>query len=329
MRTLFEFDFKNYKTDGTVGRRPSVRGIIFCNGKIALVHSLKYDYYKFPGGGIDEGETHEQTLIREVMEETGLQIHQCSIKEYGQVIRKEKGLVDDLFIQENFYYLARVMRKAESQKLDDYEAEEGFTLEWVNLEDAIVVNEQHDHSEKMEIPNGKHMIERETLVMKKLLEEKVMEANRYERAVCVVVRGDKILLEHMCYDHDFYDLPGGGVEEGETAEQAAVRELKEECLVDGRVIRKLCTIYHESEHYDCQHVFLMEVDDDAVVGTGSDPELKAEDQWIKKVEWKTLDEIPERDRAWLYWRGLLEVPGFKEIAWKWKEEISWPGSQNN
>lgn len=29
-------------------------------GKIAMVHSLKYDYYKFPGGGIENGETPEE-----------------------------------------------------------------------------------------------------------------------------------------------------------------------------------------------------------------------------------------------------------------------------
>ncbi|MBQ1710640.1 MAG: hypothetical protein II032_05950 [Treponema sp.] len=46
MRTLLEIDAKNYREGGTVGRRPSVRGIIFNGGKIAMVHSLKYDYYK-------------------------------------------------------------------------------------------------------------------------------------------------------------------------------------------------------------------------------------------------------------------------------------------
>ncbi len=88
---LFELDSRNYIKNGTIEKRPSVRGIIIKNHKIALVHSLKHDYYKFPGGGIDEGETHSDTLIREVFEESGLMVIPESIKEYGLVLRKEKG----------------------------------------------------------------------------------------------------------------------------------------------------------------------------------------------------------------------------------------------
>ena len=50
MRELFVMDLKNYDPNGTVGRRPSVRGIIIRNGRIAMMHSCRYDYYKLPGG---------------------------------------------------------------------------------------------------------------------------------------------------------------------------------------------------------------------------------------------------------------------------------------
>lgn len=173
MRILFELDAKNYKEGGTIGRRPSVRGIIFCDGKLAMVHSLKYDYYKFPGGGIENGETHEQTLCREVMEETGLEIHPSTIEEYGLVVRKEKGNPEDVFIQENFYYLAKATSTIAEQKLDDYEAEEKFTLEWVDITEAIEVNENHSHGEKDAAAKFKIMLERENFVLKKLIEEKI------------------------------------------------------------------------------------------------------------------------------------------------------------
>lgn len=170
MRTLFESDYKNYNENGTVGRRPSVRGIIIKNGLIAMVHSLKYDYYKFPGGGIDEGESHEETLMREVREEAGLIVVPNSIKEYGKVLRKEKGKIEDIFIQENYYYFCEAAETASSQALDDYEAEEQFTLEWVRPEIAIDTNHNHDHFGKStEI--ARHMFEREAKVLELLLQE--------------------------------------------------------------------------------------------------------------------------------------------------------------
>ena len=63
-----------------------------------MMHSLKYDYYKLPGGGIEEGEQLEDTLIREVREESGLIVKKDSIKEFGYVRRIEKGKIEDIFI---------------------------------------------------------------------------------------------------------------------------------------------------------------------------------------------------------------------------------------
>ena len=91
MHLLFEIDTKDYPENGTVSRRPSVRGIIIRAGKICMVHSLKYDYYKFPGGGIEPGETHEQALIREAREETGLILRPESIAEMCRPQGKDRS----------------------------------------------------------------------------------------------------------------------------------------------------------------------------------------------------------------------------------------------
>jgi 8-oxo-dGTP pyrophosphatase MutT (NUDIX family) len=54
----------------------AVRAIVVEDGKILLMHRNKYgsQYYTLVGGRIGAGETHEQALVREVMEETGLQV---------------------------------------------------------------------------------------------------------------------------------------------------------------------------------------------------------------------------------------------------------------
>ena len=165
MRELFTIDKKNYKEDGSVGMRPSVRGIIMKDGKIAMMHSLKYDYYKLPGGGIEPGESYEDTLIREVREESGLIVHKESIKEFGYVRRIEKGRFEDIFIQDNYYFLCDVEEQAVSQSLDDYEEEEQFTLEFVSPLHAIETNENADHKEKGEIQTFMGMVERENKVL--------------------------------------------------------------------------------------------------------------------------------------------------------------------
>lgn len=170
MRELAVYDYKNYKENGTVGKRPSARGIIICEGKIAMVHSLKYDYYKFPGGGIDSGESNLDALMREVEEETGLIVIPESIQEYGLVLRKEKGKFEDIFIQENFFYFCDVEKETASQKLDDYEADEEFVLEWVKPELAIEANLHHDHKDK--VSNiAIHMMEREANVLSLLIRD--------------------------------------------------------------------------------------------------------------------------------------------------------------
>lgn len=58
------------------------------------------------------------------------------------------------------------------------------------------------------------------------------------RSVVFVIRDKKILMEKLCYEgRTFYSIPGGGIEDGETPEQTAIRELKEECGLDGVIIK--------------------------------------------------------------------------------------------
>lgn len=59
------------------------------------------------------------------------------------------------------------------------------------------------------------------------------------RSVVFVVRDKKILVEKIfCEGKSFYSIPGGGIEDGETPEDAAIRELKEECGLDGTIVKK-------------------------------------------------------------------------------------------
>lgn len=168
MRTLFDIDAKNYADCPNTFVRPSVRAVIIRGKTVAMVHSLQYDYYKFPGGGPEPGETHADALMRETAEEAGLTVLPESIREYGMVhrIQKSTKTPDTCFVQDNFYYLCCAGEETVPQSLDDYEAAEHFTLEFVTPEHAIAVNRENDHG-----PKDKNMLEREAKVLEMLTAE--------------------------------------------------------------------------------------------------------------------------------------------------------------
>lgn len=58
----------------------------------------------------------------------------------------------------------------------------------------------------------------------------------------VAIRGNEILLIRRAKEpwKGMLALPGGFVDSGEDPEIAVVRELKEECGIDGKVVRLLC-----------------------------------------------------------------------------------------
>lgn len=158
-------------------------------------------------------------------------------------------------------------------------------------------------------------------------EEEYKFVYKRSRSVAIVVRDGKILMERVFYfGREFYTVPGGGIEEGETPEQAALRELKEECGLEGRIIRPLA-IQHK---YDgsAEYSFEVEVSEDQEAITGYDPEeASSENPPLKEVLWMSLDEISEKDRAFLWFYGLLTVNPFFEVLKSWGGEISYPGGE--
>lgn len=58
----------------TMVQRPSVYGIILHDAKILLAKTAHTSKYVLPGGGIHKGEDVQAALIREVKEETGIEV---------------------------------------------------------------------------------------------------------------------------------------------------------------------------------------------------------------------------------------------------------------
>lgn len=147
--------------------------------------------------------------------------------------------------------------------------------------------------------------------------------HRRNRSVAIVIRDGKILMERVFYfGREFYTLPGGGIEKGETPEQACLRELKEECGLDGRIVKPLVTIHKDAGF--AEYSYEVEVDEGQQAITGYDPEEDPDDPPLKEVLWLRLDEISEKDRAFLWAYGLMQVEGFFEEIKTWGDEISYP-----
>jgi 8-oxo-dGTP pyrophosphatase MutT (NUDIX family) len=142
------------------------------------------------------------------------------------------------------------------------------------------------------------------------------------RAQCIVCRGERLLMVmHRWQGVSWWCLPGGGIEPGETAAQAALRELAEETSMTGTVVRQ--TGYLRLGSGEEAHTYLVEVGAQEP-RLGSDPELPGEQAVLADVRWLALHEIPARDRTFLWASGLHDVPSFMDEVASWGDAICYP-----
>ena len=124
--------------------RDAVRAVILREHKLLLVYSPVNGDYKFPGGGVNIGETHEHALIREVHEECGVHTAKFMADCVGSIIEYDIPMeVDfDVFKMTSYYYFCQVEDGFGAQALEDYETDLGFKPVWVNIDEAILNNKQ-------------------------------------------------------------------------------------------------------------------------------------------------------------------------------------------
>jgi 8-oxo-dGTP pyrophosphatase MutT (NUDIX family) len=143
------------------------------------------------------------------------------------------------------------------------------------------------------------------------------------RVQAIVVRDDKVLMvKHRHGGQVWWCLPGGAQEPGETPEQGALRELREECSVSGAVVRQ--TSYVQYAPDDETYTFLVDIGSQEP-SLGNDPDVAAGREVLADVRWLRLSEIPERDRVFLWAAGLLGAGEFLAEIERWGDDTSYPG----
>lgn len=132
------------------------------------------------------------------------------------------------------------------------------------------------------------------------------------RAAAIIFNDkDELLLvlhKHPKSGEQWWTLPGGGLELEECAENAVIREVREECCIDcipGRLVYVREFIDKDNDRHYIELFFLAEAAS-YEVSTGLDPEL--EEQYIMEARFLDRNEIqntkinvfPEvlRDRFW-------------------------------
>lgn len=160
--------FKTLPSGANMKTRTAVRGVIFHEGKLLMILTNKGDY-KFPGGGMKQGESVEETLSREVLEETGYQV-QDVLGTLGTVLQQQIDDKDDsMYFSMNSIYIGCTIKDCRpfDQQLDDYEEEQAFLARFVTVQEAIKQNEKVLKENK----SGRNdWVERETFVLKELLQ---------------------------------------------------------------------------------------------------------------------------------------------------------------
>lgn len=146
---------------GSVFRRTAARGVILKENRLLMVCTDAGDY-KFPGGGVDAGESIEQALAREILEETGYQM-EGEPRFWLTAHERRKGRTADILEMDSLYYFCAVGEEQAPLCLDDYEAEEHFHPVWVTVQEAL----DADRALLDQMPNP--WIAREVMALEALL----------------------------------------------------------------------------------------------------------------------------------------------------------------
>lgn len=113
-------------------KRNRSAGIVIKDNKVLVIHRINKgdEYWVFPGGGQEEGETPEQTAVREIAEETTIRVKATKLVYH---IVWDTG-------EENFFYLCEYISgepqlRPDSEEFEQMKAgDQVYEPIWIDIE---------------------------------------------------------------------------------------------------------------------------------------------------------------------------------------------------
>lgn len=130
-----QFDRKIESSKETIRVRKAARIVIFDDEcRTPIINVRNGEFYKIPGGGIEEGEDEESAAKREAAEESGSDIEILErVSEHEFLYENPKS---EKILHHSVCFLARLLGDKKETNFDDWEQSNNFQTNWVTYEDA-------------------------------------------------------------------------------------------------------------------------------------------------------------------------------------------------
>ncbi|WNQ10637.1 NUDIX domain-containing protein [Paenibacillus aurantius] len=140
--------------------RKAARGVLMDeHDRVALMFMARRGLYKLPGGGMEAGESREETFLRELLEETG-----CEAEITHELGYFEEHKVKNRYMQVSYCYIARALSCTDEIKLTENERRLGMQVRWMSWQEARermreAENERHDYSSRFMVLRDRRILE--------------------------------------------------------------------------------------------------------------------------------------------------------------------------
>lgn len=275
--------------------------IVVVDGRLALIDRVRTGsapYCAVPGGGVEPGETFEEAAVREAKEELGLDVALHSTTPVF-IVREAES--------EHRYFLADVLGgtfgTGTGPEWDPGRGRGTYTPVLVTPAEAAVRSIAPFAVEEAVLRS--FVTGDWPSVALELRDPRDAPPVRVRAGAICIDESDRVVLNQGDDGGPFYELPGGGVEPGETVEEAVVRELEEEAGIHVRIERELARVWKDGRE---EHYFLVRPE-----GRSSRSHLDLE---------------PGFTQEWVPISSLGDLPLWpKRLVWRvaaWHARGSWP-----